>query len=163
MSTFHIIVVTIVCIAVVAAGVRFVRMRREDSRAAGARNLPVRGLGVIGYNANDFGHTEAGILAKQLLATKDHVWAEFQRIYGEATKYYVDRITMDPTLPKVASMRTGPPRIRLNPGMNYLRGFAAELHNLYRCDTFGPLTIYQAFSGADKRNMRKAGEVVRSI
>jgi hypothetical protein len=159
MQPLHIVAVAGACIFVLFLIYKFFIKKQRPTD--GWKNIPVSGLGVVSYDETEMGSIEVKKIIAELRIVRDVVWTKYQQLYGRSTKYYMDGIVLDFELGKSARMRTGPPRVWLNPGMNYVRGWAAELHNLYRCFTFGTSHIYcdEAVSKEDQKLCQKAQRI----
>jgi hypothetical protein len=162
MNIIHVFVVVGACLFIAFLVYKYVFKRRGE--ASGLSPLPVECLGVIWYDKKMMSGAEIAAFSTRLLDVKNLVWSKYQHIYGRDTEYHLDSIILDVGLPKTAKMLTGSGRVFLNPDMNYLRGFVAELHNLYRCDTFGTMHIYcsEALDAQDQMLCERAQRIQRN-
>jgi hypothetical protein len=137
----------------------------HDAPPSTAKMFPVPGLGVIHYNTTQLASSKARAVAADLLAVKDAVWPEYERIYGGNVQYHLDTIRLDANFYKVAELSVNTGRMVLNPTMNYRRGFAAELHNLYRYFHVGITHIYchEAVSPHDEQQCHAAQAVWQGV
>ena len=156
MSTITLLV-TLLPVAVIAWFLY--RKHRDKTGPRRFLTLAVPGLGTVIYHADKIGNPKG--IAADLLATLDVTWTEYERIYGRVLRYHLSTIHIDPSFHKVAELQLGPRKLTLNPTMDYRKGFAAELHNLYRATLHGPQHVYcdEAINDDDRRRCREAERV----
>lgn len=143
----------------------YLLFRRSHQRRFGALPVPIKGLGYLRYNPNEYDKSQVERIGIRFREIQDYAWDGMAEIYGEYPGRGLNYITLHSEYEHIIKLRTGPGNLTLRPQggqdhpMEYW--FALEMHNLFRCRAFGNPLIYlpRYASSVQRKEWRRAQQV----